>query len=343
MKQFNKSLALFWTMLLLAALACGSGAAATEQPTVRTATPEAGEEATSAPAATDQTEPTKEPTSAPTEPPEPQDAYLEDVLEQEGYSFSILQVEDPATPSLFFQPEAGKRLVAFEVIVGNVSGDALTVNPLDTTLLDADGFAYQAELGGREGQVFLEEINPGERVRGWVAYQIPEAAQAAKLKYEVSSFSDLELVINLTERPAGQEPLEGTERTIPDWPNLGDVVEVSGYSLAAQTVEDPTEASQFYQAKQGTKLVGIEIVVGNVSGEKITLNPLSAALVDSNGFVYQAELGGRDGQIELVDLNAGEKGKGWVAFEVPEDAVPESIKYEVAGFPSIVLQTGLAE
>lgn len=346
MKPINKYAVLVLVASVLAVLACGSEAAPTQQ--VRTATPEivattiSQDEPTAEPAATDQPEPTEEPTEAPTAAPA-QEAYLGDVLEQEGYSFSVLQVEDPATPGMLYQAEAGKRLVAFEVVVGNVSGDTLTVNPLDMTLLDAEGFAYQAELAGRDDQVFLANLNPGERVRGWVAFSIEEAAEPAKLKYEVSSFSDLELQVNLAELPAGQEAMVGTERETPEWPKLGDEVEASGYSLSAQTVEDPTDAGPLYQATSGTKLIGVEIVVGNVSGEQITLNPLNAVLVDSNGFVYQAELAGRDGQLELVDLNTGEKGKGWVAFEIPDDAVPESIKYEVSGFPPIVLQTGLAE
>jgi hypothetical protein len=70
---------------------------------------------------------------------------------------------------------------------------------------------------------------------------------------------------------------------------------------------------------------------------------LYAILVDSNGFVYQPELAGRDGQLDTVDLNAGEKAKGWVAFEVPENATPASIKYSVEMFSNKLLQVGVIE
>jgi len=43
----------------------------------------------------------------------------------------------------------------------------------------------------------------------------------------------------------------------------------------------------FYEPTPGFKLVAVEIVVGNVSGEMFTANPLSAMLVDANGFVYR--------------------------------------------------------
>ena len=90
-------------------------------------------------------------------------------------------------------------------------------------------------------------------------------------------------------------------------------------------------------------MVAVEIVVGNVSGRTLSVNPLYAILVESNGFVYQPELAGQDGQLATVDLNAGEKAKGWVAFQVPEEATPASIKYLVEMFSNKFLQVGLAE
>lgn len=128
---------------------------------------------------------------------------------------------------------------------------------------------------------------------------------------------------------------------------LGDVFEQYGYSLSATAVEDPTTPSKFYgmfhKSKEGCKLVAIEIVVGNVSSKTLSVNPLYATLVDSNRFVYQPELAGRDEQLATVYLNAGEKAKGWVAFEIPEDATPASIKYVVEMFSNRFLQVGLTE
>ena len=129
----------------------------------------------------------------------------------------------------------------------------------------------------------------------------------------------------------------------PQLAKLGDVVEQDGYSLSAVAIEDPTQPSRLYKAEADKKLVAIEVVVGNVSGKKISVNPYNATLVDSDGFSYRPELGGRDDQIALVDLNPGERVKGWIAFKVPPEATPQSIKYEVSGFPDIVLQTGVTK
>ena len=117
-----------------------------------------------------------------------------------------------------------------------------------------------------------------------------------------------------------------------------------GYSLSSTAVEDPTTPSMFYEAKEGYKLVAIEIIVSNISGKTLSVYPSDAILVDSNGFVYRLEeLAGRDGQLAVVNLNTGEKVKGWVAFEIPEDATPASIKYLVETFSNKFLQVDLTE
>jgi len=79
------------------------------------------------------------------------------VVEKAAISCAPWTVEDPTTPGLFYEAETGKRLIAVEVVVGNVSGEMVTTNPLDATLIDADGFKYMPELAGRDGQLEMGE------------------------------------------------------------------------------------------------------------------------------------------------------------------------------------------
>jgi hypothetical protein len=318
-------------ILALAGLACGGDTTPTAAPVVKTATPEVAQPAaTSAltepgPTATPEPAATPEPTAAPAE--------LGDVVEKGGYFLSALAVEDPATPGLFYKAEAGKRLIAVEVVVGNVSGEMVSPNSLGATLLDADGLKYRSELGGRDDELALVSINPGEKVRGWVAFKIPEQAAPAFLDFDLANGISLRTGL-AGERKAPQFP--SPPAALPS--KLGDVVEQSGYSLSCVTVEDPTAPGMFYKPTPGVKLVGVEIVVGNVSAEQFSANSLGAMLVDADGFVYRTELGGRDGELELVDLNPGEKVRGWVAFAIPESATTASIKFEIPG--KIIIQAG---
>jgi len=331
-------------ILILGVLACGE-TTPTSEPKVSTATLESAETQAPSEQATNTPEPTLEPMEAPTDTPKPQPLYLGDVVEQYGYLLSAVAVEDPTTPGMFYEPESGKKLIAIEIIVGNISGEALSVNPLYATLLDSEGFIYQPELAGRDGQIVTVYLGPGEKARGWVAFEIPEGATAASVKYAVDVFGSKVLQTSLTQPPEGHAPDTEALSVMPPEPQaiLGDVFEQYGYSLSATSIEDPTTPGMFYEAKEGYRLVAVEIVIGNVSGEVLSVNPLNATLVDSNGFVYQPELAGRDEQIATVDLNVGEKAKGWVAFSIPEDATPTSVKYVVEMFSDRFLQAGLTK
>jgi len=115
----------------------------------------------------------------PTEAPQ----YLGDAVNGAGFGLAAISVQDPATPGMFYQPQPGSRLVAVEVIVSNAGSETVSVNPLYTSLVDVDGFVYEAELAARDGQIDTLDLAPGERVRGWVAFTIPENAQPAGIRY----------------------------------------------------------------------------------------------------------------------------------------------------------------
>lgn len=367
MKNTVKSvivLALLATLLL----ACNS-TPESEQTIVATATPEQSEEelvetadeptpessetpnptATSEPTATPTTEPTvtPEPTATlePTATPEPTKIpELGEVATAFGYSLSALKVEDPASkPGIFYEPEDGKKLIGVEFIVGNISGETVSTNVLYATLVDSEGFAYGAESGAVEDSITLLDITPGERVSGWAGFIIPEEANPASLKYAINGSSDEVLQVSLSEPEDTQdnEP-QPTHTPMPDLARLGDVVENYGYTLSAVTVEDPaTNPGVFYEQTEGEKLVGVEFIVGNSSGETFSSNVLYAALVDTRGFVYEAESGAVNNSIELLDVNQGEKVRGWAGFIIPEDATPAYFKYAISGSEDTTLVVGL--
>ncbi len=283
------------------------------------------------------------PVVQPTEKPEPQSLRLGDRLEQKGYLLCALAVENPATrPGVFYEAEAGEKLVAVEFIVGNVSGKMISSNVLYATLVDSEGFAYGADSGVVEDSIELLDVHPGEKVRGWAGFVVPEDSTPAILKYEMGGRSTQELQVGLT-KPARvlQEP-ESIYVPDPGLPKLGEVAEGSGYSLSVLTVEDPaTRPGYFYESQLGKKLVAVEFIVGNLSGDQISSNVLYAILIDSQGFLYGAESGAVEDSIELLDVSPGEKVRGWAGFIVPEDSTSVSFRYEMGGRSAQALQVKL--
>jgi hypothetical protein len=286
-----------------------------------------------------------QPTEASTEAKKQPETFLGDAAEFNGYALTGVTVQDPAKPGMLYQAKTDKKLIAVEIIISNVSGDPLSVNPLSLTLVDVKGFTYQTELGGIDDQLAMLDLVPGEKVRGWVAFETPKDAEAEGIKYSPDIFGDTAKV-GLVKPPAGHTPLLEPTSSAPaaSLPRLGDVVENFGYSLTATAVQDPAKPGMLYKAKNGYKLISVEIVVGNISGDQLSINPMNAYLVDMNGFVYAIELGGVDNQLSLADLNKGEKVKGWVAFTIPADAKPYSIKYAIETFnANQILQSGLTK
>lgn len=104
-------------------------------------------------------------------------------------------------------------------------------------------------------------------------------------------------------------------------------------------------AYEYYEPEPDTKLVAVQVVIGNESNPyPLQVNPLSATLVDSDGFNYQPSLSSLDIEIVMAILQPGEKVRGWVGFTVPVNAKPASIKWYPRPYdPDGKLQTGLSQ
>ncbi|MCX7682344.1 MAG: DUF4352 domain-containing protein [Anaerolineae bacterium] len=261
-----------------------------------------------------------------------------DAVEREGYLLSALTVEDPAPPSPLYFPEEGKRLIAVEIVVGNISGARLGINPLCVTLVDREGRSYPPELGAREGQLATIVLDRGERVRGWVAFKVPDSTVPTVLRMSKELFGEPFLEIGISPPPATHHPATVPfNRIKPPLPRMAETVVGAGYSLKVLAIEDPTLPSALYLIEPGQRLVGVKVVVGNVSATTQVVSPLFFILVDSQGFVYPATVRARNEEIGSLDLDPGETAQGWVAFSIPEDVVCESLKF----VPSLGSEQGL--
>jgi hypothetical protein len=106
---------------------------------------------------------------------------------QTAYTLEAVAVDDPAKPGSLYKSDVGKKLVGVEIIIGNLSGKEAETNPLYATLVDADGFNYKPDLGSLEkGQIEMVSLKPGDKVRGWIGFKIPDGAKPARVKYDVS-------------------------------------------------------------------------------------------------------------------------------------------------------------
>lgn len=274
------------------------------------------------------------------------DSYLGDAVSNYGYALTAISVEDPATPNKLSPVESGNKIIAVEVIISNLSGDMLHVDPIYATLVDNEGIVYKIEFPGVDYPIDTLDLNPGEKVKGRIAFQVPVNAVAESIKFNIDGRVSDYIQASLKPAPAGHVAVAEPPSTPGSpLPKLGEVVENYGYSLSAVDVQDPSTLTMlYYPQKPGYKLAAVQFVLGNVSAsEALEVNPLFANLIDNNGFVYEAELGGLEGQINSEDLNPGETAKGWVLYLIPENASPASLKYMTNNLEDSYLQTGLTK
>ncbi|MET7931767.1 hypothetical protein ABZT43_49965 [Streptomyces sp. NPDC005349] len=115
---------------------------------------------------------------------------------------TLKQYEDHAKPSLdAFQAAPGHRLVAakFTILSTGEAAYGDTGN-MGAKLVDSTGTVYAAKPGSPTiGDSFDLTLNvpPGEKVTGWVIFDVPESAKITAVQYEMDAAG---LGLNLDER-----------------------------------------------------------------------------------------------------------------------------------------------
>ena len=128
--------------------------------------------------------------------------------------------------------------------------------------------------------------------------------------------------------------------------NLGEWAEKDEVAMVAHAVEDPAKVNaETYEPKPGTRLVAVEFEMGCLAGSH-QFGPQLTKLADSRGKAYDRVSNAMADHEDLAvtELHAGERLRGWLAFEVPEGAEPASLVYGFSGYVSVeMLQVGLGE
>ncbi len=122
--------------------------------------------------------------------------------EGDGLAMVARAVEDPAAPDTAnYDPKPGTRLVAVHLELGSLSGTHHGT-PHAAKLIDDRGVKYEAVYGAMAEHPEIESVavGMGERVSGWMAYELPEDAEPAFLEYKPSVWGrNIELRVSLSE------------------------------------------------------------------------------------------------------------------------------------------------
>ena len=182
--------------LALALISC-----TTSDTVVSTATPES-KSAVASLEATKQ--PTVQPTAVPTAtvPPSPTKkpvAKVGDTTETGGSKYVVNEVRDPVTSTnQFSKPADGMRWIAIDVTQeATKEGDSF--NPFYFSVQDDKAFVYQrGGLGGPSPSLSSGTLALGQKVRGWVTFEIPVGAKIISIMTQPDPIGGSVVIADLT-------------------------------------------------------------------------------------------------------------------------------------------------
>jgi hypothetical protein len=101
-----------------------------------------------------------------------------------GVNLTVVSAQTNATAeSRYHTPAPGKMFVVAQVLYENVGADP--VDPGGWSLSDSQGFSYQTTYGVKEPSLGYDKIRPGDKLRGYIAFEIPTNATGLQLKAKI--------------------------------------------------------------------------------------------------------------------------------------------------------------
>ncbi|WP_322822245.1 DUF4352 domain-containing protein [Chloroflexus sp.] len=311
--------------MLMIVLACGGGAAA---PTLVATSPAQGDQSapvSQATAVTDVVQPTSQATAV-ADAAQPQVFNIGDVIGIDGLNLIVLGWQVVEGNS-FAQPDPGQRFIAVEMVIVNQGDSPKSVSGVwQLSLKDAEfrkytpDFSATVAIGDRQlGGVLV----PGERLRGWTGFSIPEDARGLTLTFDSNLLSGGTVSVVLGDDPVSQEPpaTNPGEQPIPVF-NVGESVQVGDLVVTVNEVTSPP-GDRFSQPDDGYRFVLVDVTIENRGDRSRFLSSIQTSIKDAQGYRYTGDItatslatGGRiDGE-----LPAGQTVRGQIGFEVPADA-----------------------
>ena len=111
--------------------------------------------------------------------------------------------------------------------------------------------------------------------------------------------------------------------------------------IALNSFVDNDKEGQFVRAKNGMKLVSVELII-NTHKEEFDVNSFYFKIKDKSGGVYNSGMTSRKPSLKAGKVEPGDKVRGWLSFEVPENAVELRIQYDKFGTKSRWIYTSEA-
>ncbi len=109
--------------------------------------------------------------------------------------------------------------------------------------------------------------------------------------------------------------------------SVGSTGTLNGVSLSVKSIEDYQD--DIFDPKEGNRFVSMDLFIENNSGQTIKINAYQFILRDSESYEYNYSVSTKEPQISVGKLEDSKSLRGFLVFEVPQDALLDELKYEV--------------
>ncbi len=229
------------------------------------------------------------------------------------------------------QPETGNEFVLVDVLLVNHGNTVRSVTRLDVMLRDAELHQYQADYGyfdpppwGDDGLLDVD-VSPGERVRGKIAFEVPEGPAVYVLALDVGRTPGDKAFVALGPAPVSVEPPAELLAANPNAHKVGETVKqggaavsVLGWSLSAGQGDVLPEPDHLFLI--------VDVILTNESTEVLDENApgFRPSVRDANGYVYSLDqvhyVGDRPAaQVFESGLQPGQQVRGQFLYQVRVD------------------------
>jgi hypothetical protein len=130
-----------------------------------------------------------------------------------------------------------------------------------------------------------------------------------------------------TPKPAPTPKSAPTATPAPTLGRIGERIESGGIALTVNSVRRAKSLNAVFQAKPGRTYLVVDVTL-ETGGEKAPYNPLYFKVRDGGGYEYTETFGSDDKGLKSGELGPGEKVRGTVAFDVPDDATDLVLAYQ---------------
>jgi hypothetical protein len=106
-----------------------------------------------------------------------------DTASAADYQITLKSVRECRVES-YLRPKAENLTLGVELVIEGTRDRDVPVSPFHAKLQDAEGNSYAATLAGCRPILPSVRVAKGEKVEGWVSFELPRGARDPKLTYE---------------------------------------------------------------------------------------------------------------------------------------------------------------